>query len=544
MVDIFLIQPPIRDFYLTAKRTTPYGLSLIAAALIKEGFSVEILDGLATSRSRIVDMPMEMKHLHRYYGEMDRSPFALFNFYRHFGYSFEHVADKAGKSGAFLVGISSLFTPYVNEALKIAESVKAYHADCKIVFGGHHPTAMPESVMESKAIDFVLRGDGEISLPLLAKALKNGSDLEAVPGIVLRKQDGTIRISEPAQVKNLDELPLPAAHLLKYQYYQRAHKGSAVIAASRGCPLSCTYCSLRKSPYRTRRIQSIMDEIEMVVEQFNAGFIDFEDENLSLDRQWFLQLLNELANRFTGCGLECRAMNGLYPLSLDEVIIRAMRKAGFKVLNLSLCSTSAAHLRRFGRPNVTQAFDSSLYFAEKYGLSAVGYVIAGGPFQRAKDSVSDLLFLAQRRVLAGLSIFYPAPGSPDYDLCQRLGILPKTFSLMRSSAVPLSHTTNRLESITLLRLTRILNFMKLLLDRGITIPDPASINGAVKRMDENRLETGKQLLQWFLHDGQIWGIRPNGEVFPHKVSTKLTKMFIQGLKQIRLRGVSSPNDWK
>ena len=53
MPDILLIQPPIRDFYLTAKRTIPYGLTCIAAALIENGFSVEILDALATSKARI-----------------------------------------------------------------------------------------------------------------------------------------------------------------------------------------------------------------------------------------------------------------------------------------------------------------------------------------------------------------------------------------------------------------------------------------------------------------------------------------------------------
>jgi hypothetical protein len=82
MIDILLIQPPIRDFYLTAKRTIPYGLTCIAAALIKEGFAVEILDGLATFRSRIIDMPREMAHLREYYFETDRSPFALFNHYK------------------------------------------------------------------------------------------------------------------------------------------------------------------------------------------------------------------------------------------------------------------------------------------------------------------------------------------------------------------------------------------------------------------------------------------------------------------------------
>ena len=113
MPDILLIQPPIRDFYLTAKRTIPYGLACIAPALLKNGFSVKILDALATSKSRVCDLPREMEYLRKYYGRPDRSAFGLFHQYRHFGYSFEHIGKMARESGAFLVGISSLFTPYM-----------------------------------------------------------------------------------------------------------------------------------------------------------------------------------------------------------------------------------------------------------------------------------------------------------------------------------------------------------------------------------------------------------------------------------------------
>ena len=73
MPDILLIQPPIRDFYLTAKRTIPYGLACIASTLIKNGFSVEILDALATSKSRACELPPEMDYLRRYYPRPDRS---------------------------------------------------------------------------------------------------------------------------------------------------------------------------------------------------------------------------------------------------------------------------------------------------------------------------------------------------------------------------------------------------------------------------------------------------------------------------------------
>jgi hypothetical protein len=137
MPDILLIQPPIRDFYLTAKRTIPYGLACIASALMDSGFSVSLLDGLASSKSRIRQLPDEMSYLQPFYGRPDLSPFALFHQFRHFGYSFDTIGQKAGESGAFLVGISSLFTPYVNEAIRTAETVKTHLPKAKIVLGGH-----------------------------------------------------------------------------------------------------------------------------------------------------------------------------------------------------------------------------------------------------------------------------------------------------------------------------------------------------------------------------------------------------------------------
>ena len=186
MPDILLIQPPIRDFYLTAKRTMPYGLSSIAASLIAAGYSVDIFDALATSKARIRKLPEELSYLQPFYGRADCSPFALFHDFRHFGYSFDTIGKAARESGAFLIGISSLFTPYMREAIRTAEAVKDWHPNCNIVLGGHHPTALPESVMQSSAVDYVIRGEGEVAMPLLADALANGTSLKDIPGLVYR----------------------------------------------------------------------------------------------------------------------------------------------------------------------------------------------------------------------------------------------------------------------------------------------------------------------------------------------------------------------
>lgn len=535
MTDILLIQPPIRDFYLTSKRTIPYGLACIASALMGEGFTVEILDGLASSRSRIVELPAEMGYLREYYGKRDVSPFGLFHHFRHFGHSFQHLGETVRRSGAFLVGISSLFTAYSDEVLETARVVKRFHPRCTLVVGGHHATEMPEAILACGEVDYVLRGEGEVSMPKLARALKDEVSVESVPGIVLRRPAGGVMKREPAVMKDLGRYPPPAFQLIKHKYYRRGAQGSFAVVGSRGCPLKCTYCSVGResyTSYRRKSVEAVLHEIQTGVTQYEAGFIDFEDENISMDRDWFLGLLAGIRERFGGRGLELRAMNGLFPPTLDEEVVRAMKDAGFKTLNLSLGSTSPVQLKRFGRPNVVKAFDGAVTLAKKNGLQAVGYIIVGAAGQDPWESLGDLLYFAQKPVLVGVSVYYPSPGSADFKRCLEAGILPEPLCLMRSTAYPLSHSTARVQAVTLMRLGRILNFIKSLQNRGeniLSTPMPVSMGmGPVS----DRVEAGKILLGAFLHDGLIRGVTPQGEVYPHETALELSHEFVLRLKRI------------
>ena len=536
---ILLIQPPIRDFYLTKKRTIPYGLISIAASLRDAGFSVRLLDGLATSKSRVIELPREMGYLSEYYGNEDRSPFSLFHHFRHYGYSFQHIANQAREANPFLVGISSLFTPYAESALQTADIIRNVLPQCVIVLGGHHPTAMPSQVMACQAVDFVLRGDGEASMPLLAEAILRDKKVKHTPGIVYRQSDGNLRIKPPAWADDLETLGPPAADLLNFSYYKRSKHASYATVASRGCPLSCSYCSVGKHAgikYRQRSVSSIIQEMKSAVVDYHARFIDFEDENISLDRSWFKDLLRAILDNFGIGFLELRAMNGLYPPTLDDEVVALMKDAGFKILNLSLGSTSRAQLRRFNRPDVTSSFEKVLLSAEPYRLEAVGYIIVGAPHQDPDTSIADLLFLAQQRALAGVSVFYPSPGSQDFNLCRDLGVLPVMHSLYRSSALPISHTTKRKDVVTLLRLSRILNSMKYLIDTGIGIPEPVACDESRLNSFTNKLEIGKIMLQSFLHDGKIRGVSSTGRIYTHTISTNLARHFLEGLKAIKIRG--------
>ncbi len=377
-------------------------------------------------------------------------------------------------------------------------------------------------------------------MPLLAHAVRNGGEVSGIPGIGFRRPDGSFCIRAPAVMQRLEDYPRPALELLDLDFYRRGRRGSAVVTAGRGCPFTCSYCSVGRNswmPYRLRPVAEVIAELETAVTRQGTSFIDFEDENLALNRAWFLDLLQQIGARFGGKGLELRAMNGLFAPTLDAEIVAAMHRAGFRVLNLALAATDPEQLRRFKRPDTRLEFDRALALAETHGINAVGYVIVGAPGQDPEASVEDLLFLAARRVLAGVSVFYPAPGSHDFERCRERRLLPRSFAAMRASALPIEDLTRRVDSVTLLRLGRVVNFMKHLLDRGVSIPAPE--HEEIFGLDPaNRMETGRCLLARFLADGRIRGITPEGEIYDHLQSTHLTRHFLGGLRRITLRGTT------
>jgi radical SAM superfamily enzyme YgiQ (UPF0313 family) len=294
--------------------------------------------------------------------------------------------------------------------------------------------------------------------------------------------------------------------------------------------MKCTYCStgaLSSIPYRRRSVEAVLKEIGQAVDIANARFIDFEDENIALEKSWFLELLDGVRERFGHLGLELRAMNGLFPPALNEEVVRSMSEAGFRSLNLSLGTTSREGLKRFGRPDVRASFEQAINYAEECGLEAVGYIIVGAPGQTAGESLQDLLYLAARRVLAGVSVYYPSPGSADFERCRAMGILPEKASLLRSTALPVSDTTTREEAVTLLRLGRISNFMKAVCSEARQRRDDLSDCGS--NPHNERQTTGIRLLQLFFQDGQIRGATPEGDIYAHKASLELCYAFIEGL---------------
>jgi radical SAM superfamily enzyme YgiQ (UPF0313 family) len=481
---ILLIQPPIQDFYKTSIRTQPIGLAYLAASLGTHGHEVEILD-CQTEKKKSIPIPSELSYLRDFYPFNDHSPFKLYTGYYHFGMGWKEIEQKIKDSNADVFGISSSFTPYHGEALEIARIIKEWDRRKIVVLGGAHVSCDPGGVLQSPAVDYALMGEGEKRFPLLLEQIeKQGrGSIKDIDGIGYRK-DGEIQIN-PLQsfIQDLDSLPPPARELLDPDRYRMRKKRSAMIITSRGCPHGCAYCSthlVMGTSFRTRTPEAILKEMVECYKRYDIQAFDIEDDNFTFDQERAKKLMNLIIKNFGEDRLELSAMNGVSFASLDEELLKLMKRAGFRTINLSFVSTSPLTKEKMGRPKPTTEFDKILEKAEQAGLNVIAYAILGIPGQTIEEMVDTLIYLMGKKVLIGPSVYYPTPGTPLFERCKKEGILPSHLSQWRSSAFPLeTKEFNRLDLLTLFRLARAINFIK-------------------GKMDEKELEEGmtwKELLQ-------------------------------------------------
>ncbi len=470
-VKVLLIQPPIRDFYQTPIRTQPIGLAYLASSLRAQGVEVEILD-CQTQQRRSIPVPPELSYLQDFYPFNDQSPFKLYTGYYHFGMEWDEIRRRIEESKADLFGISSSFTPYHEEALQVARLIKEWDSRKIVVMGGSHVSGEPEVVLKSPWVDYVILGEGEERFSLLVEKIGKArlKEIRRIDGIGFLV-DGHLYL-HPLKtfIKDLDGLPHPARDLLHLDRYRIHRKRSTMIITSRGCPHGCAYCSahlVMGATFRIRSPENILQEMLECHQRYGIEVFDVEDDNLTYDLGRAKRWLELLMGAFGERRIELTAMNGLSFAALDGEMLSLMKRAGFHTLNLSYVSSDPSTQERMRRPRGREDFDHLLKKALEVGLRIIAYAIMGMPGQTLEEMVTTLVDLMNKRVLIGPSIYYPVPGTPLFDTCKEGGYLPSNRSQWRSSTFPIeTGHFSRLDMVSLLRLVRVINFIKRKMDSG------------------------------------------------------------------------------
>jgi len=229
------------------------------------------------------------------------------------------------------VGISCMSGLQIKYALEFARYSRTQASSSPLVWGGVHPTLLPEQTVNNSYVDIVVRGEGELIIKDLANALSMGDPLEKVKGITYIL-DGLIENNPDGNILDLDDQPIALPYdLLLMDKYPSVKSGRFHIQTSRGCPHRCGFCYnsyFSKSKWRAKNAKLVLDEIEYILKKFpQVKIIDPIDDNVFVDKKRVEEICVGLLNR--KLNIQWRANCRFdYASTYDEAFFKLIEKAG------------------------------------------------------------------------------------------------------------------------------------------------------------------------------------------------------------------------
>ncbi len=489
---VILITPPIQDYYDTEIRHFPLGLLYLKSALNQyhPDVDVKIIDFHHGCGKRSIPVPRELNYTRKYFGKNDLSPFSSFYHYYHFGEAFDVIVDEIARFNPELVGITSMFTTYYFEVQEIMARLKRECPYIKIVLGGAHASIMPEEIINDGCADFVVIGEGEQAMVELVSYLKGDMKIGDVSSLAYK--DNNEIILNPIKNYPIEAIPSPVAEDFDYSAYKVKDKSMCMILTSRGCPYQCSFCTTHRvfgRGYRQRQVDSIIEEMKAYY-QNGVRFFDFEDDNLTLNKGFIIELCSKIEEAFKPYKPALTAMNGVSYWHLDHDTLNAMKDAGFIGLNLSLVSRDRNS--DLLRPMDIEKFKDTTWLAYEMGFDVTGYYILGLPGQSVEQMINSLELLASLPVTVGASPFYLLPGSR---LAEGIGFDRERMMKARLTALG----GNAQDIYTLFILSRIINFIKTL-----PVTKDVDISEVLNMPSQGRESIGKTILERFFKNGELY----------------------------------------
>ena len=206
--------------------------------------------------------------------------------------------DRIGRIKPDLIGFSCT-TAHYQWALSFARKVKKRYPKIPVIFGGVHPTLLPEQVLKEKSIDFVCVGEGEGPLLELVEAIAKGKTEFKIKNIWYRRGRKIVKNPWRPLLADLDKLPYIDKDLFR-GYLPQHYFTHVYFFTGRGCPYNCTFCGneqmrrifkglgvyvRRMSPKRA------VEELVVLKKKYGARYILFEDDIFALDLGWLKKFI-------------------------------------------------------------------------------------------------------------------------------------------------------------------------------------------------------------------------------------------------------------
>ena len=339
------------------------------------------------------------------------------------GMTYDNVGSLIQKEKPDIVGISSVTANFGN-AVKLARIAKQ-SADPLVIYGGVHATSLPDEVLTKyPEIDLVAIGEGENTMLELCNAMGSGGkvDYTSISGLAFCNDAGQIEKSPPRPlIMDLDSLPFPARDFLPMEKYNvQVHLSSvrgikATMISSRGCPSACTFCACHITmgrKYRYRSIESVVDEMEHLVNKFNAKYIQFYDDTFTIKYQRVVDICNLIIKR----RLKVKWFAHARVNTVDENLFKLMKQAGCAHISFGIESGNQTILKNIKKGTTLDQARKAVRACQRAGIKTLTTFMIGNPGETPETIKETIDFAVELNPdIAVFSILVPLPGTEVYN---------------------------------------------------------------------------------------------------------------------------------
>jgi len=285
-------------------------------------------------------------------------------------------------------------------AVALADKIKKA-MNVPIVFGGVHPTSVPEYVMLQPSVDYLVVGEGEEALVELVNNIKDPAACRCIPNVWARNGSEIIQNEVRPLLQDLDSLPLPDKEIFldKLPYLRDGY----ITITSRGCVNKCTFCnnSLYKDTiyrgkgpfFRRRGADRVLEELIDARRHYPYKTVHFWDEIFISDKQWLARFLDgykkEIGVPFTCC---------IHVNFIDEETVALLKDGNCWQAIMGVQSLDEELKKKvLNRRETNRQVQRSIELLKEAGILTICENMLGLPTQTEDDLIHMLNFYNQTR---------------------------------------------------------------------------------------------------------------------------------------------------
>jgi anaerobic magnesium-protoporphyrin IX monomethyl ester cyclase len=350
----------------------PLGITYVAAAFVAAGADVKIFDYIIS------------------------------------GYSKEKLTRQLAEFLPDAVGISSV-TMNFYDAQKIMCDVKSINPEIITMMGGPHVSfCAKETLQQYPEIDLIFSGEAEETIREITPVLKDMGKWQSISGISYRQKDDIIDNGKRKFIADVDNIPLPARHLLPVSRYKALGFPVSIITG-RGCPNACIFCVGRKmvgSKIRRRKAQSVLDEIEQIIK---LGFerINIADDLFASDKKRVEEICAGINDRSLKLSWSAFARVD----TVDQEMLERMAQAGCDSVSFGVETGNAAILKTIKKGIKLEQVKRAVQMCKQAGMIAHASFIVGLPGETRDTLAQTEEFAKSLGILYGYHFLAPFPGT-------------------------------------------------------------------------------------------------------------------------------------